>query len=686
MERHSVLVDNTSGMLGMSMRGMVLDAVAHDSTARVLLEECIGMRLVAVANQPVANGEDVRRCMVGRNIVKLTFEREAEGLSPDRRHEGGGMAANFTQPLSGHAGGNEVVVMKGPTGSLGCVFEETRLLKLEPGSSAAAQGMDRFIGRYVTHVNGMPCPSLDALRDAAAQDPMKVVLRFADASFTPADPHSHVHTNPHSTSNPLLNEMPGNAGALRSATPTGPPQAAFSHSLPSPRPPAPLPPHIQTPTKRQLSPPRPKPEPAYPAPAPMPQTPPHAQASWGGAPSQSGTAVPCIRSQPASYEVEIHKRPEEPLGVNLIGMMLDSVRPDSPADQARVGRFIGLQLTHVNGEPVQSLTASMRRVQLPVVRLRFSDPGMEPNEVLVEKEKDEPVGTQFHEMVLIAVDAASPAYRCGLSRFIRRRLLAINGRPVKNLLDISAVFRAVDTRRLVFRFDVTVDAPLSGEVLQLLPGTKIRTKGVTHGAVPNGMEGYIRGGKMLKGVNVAIVGFPALDDGDFHVRYENIEVADAGVPPPPQIAAAPTHSSYVSTRGPDPPAPGFYAAPSQVTAAPAQPASHVSTVFGAGSPPPPPPPAALPAWLAPGPDDADHPLNQSTGSSAIRPVPQPAQIPSAPATPNLPGPPPGGRGADPPVPGYQLAPQSQYPVPAPPGGAYTPLQPAQHPSYHNGFL
>eukprot|EP01062_Namystynia_karyoxenos_P065569 TRINITY_DN5926_c0_g1_i3.p1 TRINITY_DN5926_c0_g1~~TRINITY_DN5926_c0_g1_i3.p1 ORF type:complete len:1405 (+),score=389.28 TRINITY_DN5926_c0_g1_i3:158-4372(+) len=74
----------------------------------------------------------------------------------------------------------------------------------------------------------------------------------------------------------------------------------------------------------------------------------------------------------------------------------------------------------------------------------------EPDEVVLVKNAAEPMGLMWKDHTLLdMVEPDSAGWRCGLQRFVRRRLAAINGNPVERLADIKQASKGC---RIVLRF------------------------------------------------------------------------------------------------------------------------------------------------------------------------------------------------------------------------------------------
>eukprot|EP00755_Sulcionema_specki_P026557 Sspe_Gene.16107::Locus_5665_Transcript_1_1_Confidence_1.000_Length_1263::g.16107::m.16107 len=108
--------------------------------------------------------------------------------------------------------------------------------------------------------------------------------------------------------------------------------------------------------------------------------------------SPSLAAPPRSPSTPAQDNVTVVQSPDiltvsgvggESLGMTFRAQVLRGVADGSPAARCGAAEFIGRELTHINGEPVQSfpdnatLTASP---DVPLVSLRFSPPIKDPND------------------------------------------------------------------------------------------------------------------------------------------------------------------------------------------------------------------------------------------------------------------------------------------------------------------
>ena len=503
----SVIVDQSRGPLGMNMSGMVLQSVAASSSA--MLQECVGLTLTHISDIPVHTEVEASRIMTAERVkpaIKLTFSTPTP--------------PPHSAPMPPQPASTELVIPKGSSGEIGCVFDETILQNVVPGSTADRHGALPFIGHRVSHVNEVPVNSLDEICMAASRTPYEVRLRFGGAPLLPP-------------SSPSAN---ANARALRSITPPRRSPSPGNHPLSD---------------HRERLPPR---EPLYfnppQAPAPPPPPPPQvihvpvavpvAVPVQMGYPQQQQQQAPQPMTQAAAYELVVDKQPGDGLGLSLVGMKLRDVIVNSPGYAAGAQRFIGMKLTHMNGEPVSSMQTLDGRKNLARVVLRFTDASVEPFEAVIDKRKEEPLGMRLEGMVLMEILPNSASDRAGLVQFQGRQLTHLNGQQVRSTTDVERIYLEHNDGRLVARFNQIPE--MQPDLSIPPPGSIVRTRGLIEAKVGNGVDGVVAGQVTTKeGETVALVDFPA-PDGRQMVRMRNVDVLtrEPHNPNPPYQQQIPT--------------------------------------------------------------------------------------------------------------------------------------------------
>ncbi|KAJ9469222.1 hypothetical protein DIPPA_02299 [Diplonema papillatum] len=155
-------------------------------------------------------------------------------------------------------------------------------------------------------------------------------------------------------------------------------------------------------------------------------------------------------------EATVRKLRNEPLGIELLGMIVQGVVPGSPAERAGLDKYWGYRLTHVNGTIARSLQDVTDKVlNCDALRLRF-----EPEEIEVRREPNEQLGMFLEDMFLYHVDPESVCKRYGVGKFIGRRLTHVNKVPVSSLEEIAvAADQGLEPGVLYLRFEVPLDKP-----------------------------------------------------------------------------------------------------------------------------------------------------------------------------------------------------------------------------------
>ena len=625
--RMSVVVDQSQGPLGMNMNGMQLMSVEPTSASYPVLQECLDMTLTHVADVPVFTGQEVSAVLrerAGRAGVKLTFARHPEPSSHLHHHPPAAPLGSFgrhtTSPTRlppannppssprSHAGETDTfAVPKSAAGEIGICFDETIVQNVVPGSTADMHGATRHVGRVVTHVNGTPVYSLNDICAAAARATM-LHLQFLPHGA----PRPHPHQQPLSPMAKALRSLtpprPSPSPPRRPASPT---RWTFPEPPAQPQPPQPqhpvvviMPPtvpagqvpaqqvvHYESPVRVQHVLPQQHVMQGYPqGPPPMvaysPQT--HQQPL---PPPQA----PVPMAQASSYELVINKNATDPLGLRLVGMTLVEVLPGSSADHANSSRFVGMQLTHVNGEPVSSMSALETRKGLTRVSLRFTDVSVNAFEAVLDKVHGEPLGMFLNDMFLEKIQPNSAASRAGFERFLGRRLVEINGTKVFTPDEVRDIYTGHPDGRLVLRFEKSPEEVVpgggsprrgvDGATLQQQqeeaamtgqpappsalhffppPGTLVRTTGLTEThVIRNGEVGVVVEDKVVtqEGETVIHVEFPQ-PGGRRLVRRKNLELLDqhqpqpGGFVPASPVAASPVQQVHHHHVVPVPASPG----------------------------------------------------------------------------------------------------------------------------------
>ena len=119
-------------------------------------------------------------------------------------------------------------------------------------------------------------------------------------------------------------------------------------------------------------------------------------------------------------------------------------------------------LTHVNGDNVTTTKELVEFTHgVTVCNMRLvpptsfsgvpSDWDGKDEKAYMTKGKDEPMGIQLQDMILVAVQHGSPGHRCGFQPLIGRRLLHINGHGVRTMAEVQFLTR--DSLSLVLGFE-----------------------------------------------------------------------------------------------------------------------------------------------------------------------------------------------------------------------------------------
>eukprot|EP01060_Flectonema_neradi_P027301 TRINITY_DN36902_c0_g1_i1.p1 TRINITY_DN36902_c0_g1~~TRINITY_DN36902_c0_g1_i1.p1 ORF type:complete len:676 (+),score=109.44 TRINITY_DN36902_c0_g1_i1:38-2065(+) len=149
-------------------------------------------------------------------------------------------------------------------------------------------------------------------------------------------------------------------------------------------------------------------------------------------------------------EARVRKRPNEPLGCELLHMIVQGVTPGSPAERYNIQKYIGYRLTHINGQMVTSIKqVSPKTAGCDSLSLRF-----EPEEIVIPKRPDEPLGINLENMIVQHTVNESPAKSHGVGKFLGRKLTHVNGHRVEQLIDVdSAMKRPIEEGKVVLRFE-----------------------------------------------------------------------------------------------------------------------------------------------------------------------------------------------------------------------------------------
>ena len=450
----TVTASNNGSGLGMKMKGMILESVEGGYAQRVL-GQCVGMRLVDVDGLSVSTQPEAMLAVKGKPIMRLTFVDEY---------------------------GGEISIPKGVHGDIGGVFEGTILKGVIPASTASEHGLSNYIGRRVTHVNGIAVHSLDSICQAASGGTSHVVMRFEPVGTLGIDSSPLLPPHVDMLTQPLIS--PSAVHELRS-----PRMVSSPHHFPAvPSPPPPPPP---------------PPPPVYPPVSPQ------------GQGQGQGRAA---NSQSAAYELEIKKdTPGEPLGCYFHGMVVENVMPGSPSHKAGAERFIGMKLTHINNQPVSSTEAiQATTADSRMIKARFQEPLYEADEVTIHRHQpDEPLGLNLQQGVLVEVGHNSPAARAGAEAFIGRHLTAVNGMRYTSLEHIASI----QSLSIHLRFEENMPQhyyPIGSQVQTIHD-------------VPAGAAGIVRGKTFQDGEHLAIIDFPS-PIGQTTIPYSNL--MDAQEPHP----------------------------------------------------------------------------------------------------------------------------------------------------------
>ena len=149
-------------------------------------------------------------------------------------------------------------------------------------------------------------------------------------------------------------------------------------------------------------------------------------------------------------EARVRKRPSEPLGCELLNMIVQRVIPGSPAERYNIQKYIGYRLTHINGQVVTSISqVAPKAAGCDSLSLRF-----DPEEIEIEKGIDEPLGINIENMIVNHAAKDSPAKRHGVGKFLGRRLTHVNGHRVERIAEVeSAMRQPLVEGKVVLRFE-----------------------------------------------------------------------------------------------------------------------------------------------------------------------------------------------------------------------------------------
>ena len=161
----------------------------------------------------------------------------------------------------------------------------------------------------------------------------------------------------------------------------------------------------------------------------------------------------CARLAELTRTVEIEKRPDEGLGLNMKALVVTNIDDPSAAMRHGCGAYLGQRLLSVNGTFVGN-AADVRELCLGQSRvsLRFV-----PKELplTLEKRWNEPLGLVFSpDNLLVQVNEGTAGKRSGSDNFIGLKLVSINGTTAKTFTEIDPIWEHKDNATLVLGFSI----------------------------------------------------------------------------------------------------------------------------------------------------------------------------------------------------------------------------------------
>ena len=139
--------------------------------------------------------------------------------------------------------------------------------------------------------------------------------------------------------------------------------------------------------------------------------------------------------------------------VSGINMELQGIKANSPSERSELGRFIGHQVTHINGillktpnDLIEAMKGDQNQIELRFCPWAVQDLNKHPDGMLDRKEVQihlypgVGIGIALSDlMILEDIQPGSPAAEAQISDFIGWKLTHINGTPVNSIGDVVEV-------------------------------------------------------------------------------------------------------------------------------------------------------------------------------------------------------------------------------------------------------
>ena len=182
-------------------------------------------------------------------------------------------------------------------------------------------------------------------------------------------------------------------------------------------------------------------------------------------PAGAASGPPPTVSVMAPVEVAVRKEPHEKLSALFSPEDMQVVQvKDGPARRAGLEKYVGWTLTHLNGFPVRTVADLVEQTaSKSICNLRLTAPrstrgtaadwkGLD-EVAFVQKGSNEPLGLELQDMTLLSTVHGSPAYRCGVTPLMGRRLLHVNYHEVHSRAEIQHLSKDQETVILGFERD-----------------------------------------------------------------------------------------------------------------------------------------------------------------------------------------------------------------------------------------
>eukprot|EP00755_Sulcionema_specki_P016691 Sspe_Gene.1040::Locus_352_Transcript_1_1_Confidence_1.000_Length_1859::g.1040::m.1040 len=298
-----------------------------------------GMRIMEINGHPVFTSEEAKAALSVGTVFNVVLEGAAHnshGMWEQVVNPGGTPLwrnrvtneESFEHPESRRLppGIEEVLVQKKPGEGLGMEFRDLLLVRVRPGTPADTYGLEKYVGWRLTHINRQRVHTVADIKKHTSEN-TSLWLRFEVEEVT-------VRKYP---GEEIGCEMVGTT--VQAVVPGSPAEQAGVGK------------HVG----ERIT-------------------------HVNGVGVLTGSHIlarsqncDSVRLRFQATEITVHKKQNEPLGIELDNLVLQRCRPDSPLKSQGIGRFVGRRLIRVNGHPVHTTDDVSQLARDSNVTLEFQD-------------------------------------------------------------------------------------------------------------------------------------------------------------------------------------------------------------------------------------------------------------------------------------------------------------------------